>query len=222
MSSGVSSGASRYWDQHAAEFTFAHPLDLDWLAALPKQARLLDYGCGYGRIAAELAAAGWRNSVGVDFSAAMIERGRREYPDLDLRHVAALPVAEPDGAFDAVFLFAVLTTIVGDDDQHALMGELRRLIRPGGLIYLSDYPLQTDALHQARYAAGERRHGVRGVWDREDGGVFRHHPRERLGVLLAEFELLDERELRSTTLSGRPVTIRQMLGRRSPAEMRSL
>ncbi len=140
----MSAAAQRYWDDHAEAYSFAHPIEPGWLAGLPKGARILDYGCGYGRAAAALAAAGWR-AVGVDFAAGMIARGRREHPGLDLRHIEGLPLAEPDGAFDAAILFAVLTCIPTDADQRALVAELRRLIRPGGLLYVSDYLLQTDA-----------------------------------------------------------------------------
>jgi SAM-dependent methyltransferase len=210
----VSAGAQRYWDANAAAHSFTHPLNLRWLADLPKSARILDYGCGYGRTVAELAAAGWTNAVGVDFSAAMIARGHAARPALDLRHVAGLPLAEPDGAFEAVILFAVLTTIPDDDEQGALMAELRRLIRPGGLIYVSDYLLQTDARNVARYEAGAARHGAYGVWDREDGGVFRHHTREALDALMTGFDLVAEAEVETTTFSGAKVTAIQWLGRR--------
>jgi SAM-dependent methyltransferase len=210
----VSAGAQDYWDANAAALTFTHPLNLGWLAGLPKAARILDYGCGYGRTLAELAAAGWTNAVGVDFSAAMIERGRAAEPALDLRHVAGLPLAEPDGAFEAVILFAVLTTIPDDGEQRALMAELRRLIRPGGLIYVSDYLLQTDARNLARYEAGAARHGVYGVWDREDGGVFRHQTRAALDALMDGFELVAEADVTTTTFSGAPATAIQRLARR--------
>lgn len=210
--------AQAYWDANAAAQSFSHPLDLAWLAELPKQARILDYGCGYGRTLAELAAAGWTNAVGVDFAAAMIERGRRTHPDLDLRHMTALPLAEPDGAFDTAILFAVLTTVPDGAQQQALMAELRRLTRPGGLLYLSDYLLQTDARNLARYEAGAVRHGVYGVWDRGDGGVFRHHTREALDALTAGFDRLAERQIAGVTLSGAPAIVNQWLGRRSAGE----
>jgi SAM-dependent methyltransferase len=177
----VNAASQRYWDANAAAHSFTHPLNLGWLAGLPKAARILDYGCGYGRTLAELAAAGWTNAVGVDFSAALVARGRAAQPSLDLRHVAGLPLlGEPDDAFDVVILFAVLTSIPDDGEQRALMAELRRLLRPGGFLYVSDYLLQTDARNIARYEAGAARNGVYGVWDREDGGVFRHHTREAL------------------------------------------
>jgi SAM-dependent methyltransferase len=211
------SAAQRYWDDNAAAHTFTHPLNLDWLAGVPKDAHILDYGCGYGRTTAELVAAGWPGAVGVDFAAGMIARGRDAHPGLDLRHIDGLPLAEADVAFDAVLLFAVLTSIPDDGEQLALMAELRRLLKPGGLIYVSDYLLQTDDRHLARYQAGAARHGVYGVWDRDDGGVFRHHTRERLDELIAGFEPVAEREVATTTFSGAKVTAIQRLGKRAAA-----
>jgi len=208
----------RYWDRKAESQAFAHPLNPGWLTSLLKTARILDYGCGYGRIVAELAAGGWREAVGIDFSPAMIDRGRREHPGLDLRCVSALPLDEPPETFDAILIFAVLTTITADKDQDTLMTELRRVLKPGGLLYLSDYPLQTDDRYLARYGAGLGRHGVYGVWDREDGGLFRHHSRERLEALLAGFNILEQREIATTTLSGSPAVAIQVLARRSAAE----
>ena len=210
----MNGAAQRYWDEKAAQLTFTHPLDLDWLADLPKPARILDYGCGYGRTLAELRDAGWRNSIGVDFSSAMIERGRREQPDLELRTISTTRVDEPDGAFDAALLFAVLTTIPGDGDQLAVMAELGRLLQPGGWLYLSDYPLQADARSLARYRAGEASHGVYGVWDRDDGGVFRHQTRDGLERLLAGFEMVAQRQVETTTFSGALATAIQVLARR--------
>jgi SAM-dependent methyltransferase len=212
----MSDAAQAYWDANAEVYSFAHPLERAWLAELPAGARILDYGCGYGRATAKLAAEGWQ-AVGVDFSAAMIERGRRTNPGLDLVHIAGLPLAEPEGAFDAALLFAVLTCIAADADQRELVAELHRLIRPGGLLYISDYLLQAGERHTLRYEAGLARHGVYGVWDRDDGGVFRHHTREALAALLGDFEPVAEREIASVTMSGAPATVIQLLLRRRAA-----
>jgi SAM-dependent methyltransferase len=206
-----------YWNSQGSSKSFAHPLRLDWLAALPKSSRILDYGCGYGRNLAGLTEHGWSNTLGVDFAAAMIERGRELHPQLDLRVIDGLPLDEPDGAFDAALLFAVLTCIPGDEEQREVIAELGRLLKPGGLLLVSDYPLQTDVRNVARYEAGHARHGVYGVWDREDGGVFRHHDPAWFGELLSGFEVLQRAELESVTMGGNAAQIVQTLARKSPS-----
>jgi SAM-dependent methyltransferase len=203
-----------YWNRDEAIQHFAHPLRLDWLDPLPRTARILDYGCGWGRALQELHEAGWRDLVGVDFSEAMIRRGRELAPQLDLRRIDTLPLAEPDGAFDAVLLIAVLTCIPADADQLALIAELTRLLKPGGLLFVSDYPLQSDARNIARYDAGRTRHGRYGVWDREDGGTFRHHEPAWLDQLLGGFEHVASDGIDTVTMGGNPAKVVQILARR--------
>ena len=146
-----------YWDREAGRKTFTHPLDPDWLDTfIPQAARVLDYGCGYGRSLAELVSLGYSDVVGMDPSPAMVERGRRTFPGLDLRVIEALPTAEADASFDAVLLLAVLTCIPGDRDQDAVMGEVRRLLRPGGTLLLHFAVPGPDGIHQRHAAAGGR------------------------------------------------------------------
>lgn len=206
--------AQAYWNRSAESATFSHPVKVDWLADLGRDARLLDYGCGYGRTLAVLHGLGWRNAVGVDIADAMIARGRREHPALDLRVAQSGPLPFADGAFDAALLFAVLTTIPRDADQFALVGELARLLRPGGLLYVSDYLLQTDERNISRYHASAPSHGVYGVWAREDGGVFRHHEAAWLRQLFAGFDWLKDESIQTVTMGGAPSTALQILLRR--------
>ena len=75
-----------YWDRVALEKRFSHPLRSDWLEKYLKspRARILDYGCGYGRTLAQLSAAGYENIFGADFSEAMLGRARHEAPGSQL------------------------------------------------------------------------------------------------------------------------------------------
>ena len=57
-----------YWDSIGATKTFTHPVNLSWLAGVGPDARVLDYGCGYGRVMAELSKHGFRDVSGVDLS----------------------------------------------------------------------------------------------------------------------------------------------------------
>ncbi len=55
-----------YWNSVGARKTFTHPLDPSWLSRLEPSARILDYGCGYGRLAGELSQRGFDAVEGVD------------------------------------------------------------------------------------------------------------------------------------------------------------
>lgn len=211
-------GQQAYWDRVADEKAFTHPLDHDWLDRfVDRQARVLDYGCGYGRSLRELAGLGYENTRGIDFSARMIERARRDAPDMSFGLVEDFPFSAEAGRFDAVLLMAVLTCVADDRAQRDLIAALYGLLRPGGLLYLSDMPLQTDARNLARYAEGERRFGDYGVFQTEDGAIMRHHDERRLGDLLEAFETVADRSVPIFTLNGHPATAVQILARRPSA-----
>lgn len=208
-----------YWDAVAEEKTFSHPLDLARLERhAGSVADVLDLGCGYGRTCAELARLrpAWR-VVGVDPSRAMVARGLRERPGLDLRVV---PVGAPgpfaDGTFDAVLLLAVLTSAPRDEDQERLVLEAARALRPGGVLVVSDLELQDDERHRARYAAGERELGAFGVFRVAGGGVCRHHAPGRLEALLsgAGLEPRERVEVDVLTMNGNPVRAVQLYASR--------
>jgi SAM-dependent methyltransferase len=93
--------------------------------------RVLDLGCGDGRVAARLAAAG-AEVTGVDPSRVALERARAAHPELTFLAPGAdgrLPLE--DGSFDAVVCIDVLQHVA---DTQRLMSEARRVLRPGGLL----------------------------------------------------------------------------------------
>jgi SAM-dependent methyltransferase len=204
-----------YWDSAASVKAFTHPLPRDWLHEMIRpDARILDHGCGYGRTLDELARLGYVNAVGVDFAPAMIARGQQQFPSLDLRAIDRLPLPDPDGAFDAVFLMAVLTCIPADTDQDALLAELRRVLRPGGVLTISDMPLQTDARNLRRYASAASTFGTHGVFQTEDGAIVRHHAPARIAAWLDGFDRVAERHIPLSTMNANPAIGLQILARR--------
>jgi 2-polyprenyl-3-methyl-5-hydroxy-6-metoxy-1,4-benzoquinol methylase len=59
---------NRFWNQAAGTKTFTHPLDhARFTNAVSRAARILDFGCGQGRLCAELVELGYTNVVGVSF-----------------------------------------------------------------------------------------------------------------------------------------------------------
>ena len=113
---------SSYWDRVAHEKRFSHPLRKTWLARyLNIQARILDYGCGYGRTLAELSDAGYENTFGMDFSESMLGRCRTAVPESRLIRNDGCGLPLKPGSFDAVLLFAVLTCVPDSNEQRLLV-----------------------------------------------------------------------------------------------------
>jgi 2-polyprenyl-6-hydroxyphenyl methylase/3-demethylubiquinone-9 3-methyltransferase len=92
--------------------------------------RVLDLGCGKGRFAAHLQAAG-AEVVGLDLSAAMLARAK----GLDRVRASARRLPFADATFDAVVAVEVLEHVgaVGP-----VLREARRVLRPGGRIAIID------------------------------------------------------------------------------------
>jgi ubiquinone/menaquinone biosynthesis C-methylase UbiE len=108
--------------------------------------RLLDCGCGPATITVGLAeAVAPGETVGIDLAPAHVEHGRalaraRGPGNLrfELGDVTALPFA--DAAFDAVFASNVLEYLA---DPLVGLREMRRVLRPGGLVGVLDADVST-------------------------------------------------------------------------------
>jgi SAM-dependent methyltransferase len=201
-----------YWDRMATRRRFTHPLRPALIRdRVSPTDRILDYGCGYGRTCAKLNEAGYPDVVGVDTSAAMISQGLHLHPGLNLKHIAAGPIPFAENTFAAGLLFAVLTCIPENSDQEALITELTRVLRPNGILYLSDYPLQANARNRKRYDRFKDEFGTFGVFRLPDGGVFRHHAMAWIYALLSKLRILKEETLEVTTMNGNPAQIFQII-----------
>lgn len=144
----------------------------------------------------------------------MIVAARREHPDLNFLVVDGDLLPYADESVDAVLLFAVLTCIPTDAGQRELMAQISRVLKCGGLLLISDYPLQTDARNVERYAAFAQEFGAYGTFRLPDGGVVRHHPREWFTELFDGYSIGDEIDRDATTMNGNPARIVQIWARR--------
>jgi SAM-dependent methyltransferase len=96
--------------------------------------RVLDLGCGDGRVAAELARTG-AHVCGVDPAPAALQRARSAFPELAFQPTRAdgrLPLA--DSSFEVVVCLNVLQHVA---DTQLLLSEARRVLVPGGLLALA-------------------------------------------------------------------------------------
>jgi SAM-dependent methyltransferase len=205
-----------YWDRVAYEKHFSHPLRLDWLERYStREARILDYGCGYGRTLGELSQAGFVNLVGVDFSEAMLSRARLSVPPAKLVRNDGHGLPFQHESFDAVLMFAVLTCIPDSNEQRRLLAEVKRVLRPGGLFYVSDLLVNEDQRNRERYERDAERFKCYGVFELPEGVVVRHHERKWIGEIITPFEQLQYEPFTVTTMNGNTSAAFQYLGRKS-------
>ena len=92
--------------------------------------RVLDAGCGTGRMARYLADRGL-SVTGVDLSPGMLAMARRDHPDLEVREGSLLALPVEDSAFDGVLLWFSLIHLT-DDELPSALAEAFRVVRPGG------------------------------------------------------------------------------------------
>ncbi len=112
--------------------------------------RILEAGVGTGRNFPFYPSGS--NVVGIDFSPAMLARARRRLPTasatVELHQMDVTRLEFPDRSFDAAvatFLFCVLP----DELQVAGMRELRRVVKPGGIIRCLEYTRPSGGLRRA-------------------------------------------------------------------------
>lgn len=204
-----------YWDRVAQQKRFSHPLRLEWLECyLDSRARVLDYGCGYGRTLGELVQADYQNVVGVDFSAAMLARCRQEFPPVSLIRNDGRTLPFKSDSLDAALLFAMLTCIPQNEAQRALIAEVKRVLRPDGLLYISDLLLNEDARNCKRYERYAKVYGTFGVFELPEGVVVRHHRREWIEELTGSFTQLEYEPFSVITMNGNTSAAFQYLGRK--------
>ncbi len=192
-----------YWNEASETKTFTTPFHAEeFIRYVDKEKTILDVGCGYGRTLEEMHRLGYRRLIGIDFSEGMINRGRGQYPWLDLRVMQTEEIDLPDGSVDAVILFAVLTCIREDEKQRKLLGEIQRVLRPGGILYVNDFLLNTDERNTARYEKYRERYQTYGVFELPEGAVCRHHEESWIQSLLSRFTGLRYEHLVFTTMNG--------------------
>jgi len=121
-----------YWNEVANKKEFTTPFQPElFLTHVDRDAVILDYGCGYGRTLSELRGYGYKNLHGVDFSEEMIKRAKSNDSEIDFQVIQSGKLPFPNHSLDAVLLFAVLTCVHKDEEQNAILNEIKRVLKPG-------------------------------------------------------------------------------------------
>jgi SAM-dependent methyltransferase len=203
-----------YWNRMGPSKPFAHPLNLARLSQyLSTDSRILDLGCGYGRLLGLLFERGYRNLIGLDLAPAMIALARENFPAIEFNQLDSAPnIPLPDESVDATLLFSVLTCVPTDEGQRNVVKEVERVLRPGGLFYISDLWLQDDERNRERYARDEAKYGAYGVFDLPEGVTVRHHDPRWIEELTRDFQTVALDHINVRTMNGNPAKAFQWFG----------
>jgi SAM-dependent methyltransferase len=161
------------WTALAAQGRNVHgEVDLvEWLTAESGGRRILDAGCGTGRVAIELSRRGF-SVTGVDADAAMLDKAQSKAPEL--RWLEADLAQLPDGMdaeYDVVVLAGNVMIFLAPGTEGQVVSNLGRLLTPGGLL-VAGFQLRPDRFSLAQYDQHCSDAGLDlahrwGTWDRE-------------------------------------------------------
>lgn len=115
---------------------------------------ILDLGCGTGTLTHELALRG-HTAIGIDGSAAMVEKAKTLYPNLDFQVMDGCAMTW-ESRFDVVFSNAVFHWI---PRQETLLGRIHAALKPGGAL-LCEFGAEGNIAHiEEAFRSLARHHG---------------------------------------------------------------
>src|SRR5262245_41274090 len=156
-------------------------------AVKPKKgSSFLDIACGPGYVAAAAAKRG-ATVLGVDFSAAMVDHARQNYPEIDYREGDAEQLPVCSGLFDAAAMnFGILH--LGQPEKALL--EAHRVLRSGGRFAFSVWAKPEETIGFGIVLRAVELHGEPRVELPEGPPFFRYSDPEECerGLIVAGFE----------------------------------
>lgn len=108
---------------------------------------VLDVGCASGALLYLLREQGTKEVVGIDSAEYPVSFGVKQY-GLDLRPVTLENARLPEASFDLITLIDVIEHV---EDLKAFMIELRRVLKPGGSVFIITPNYQAYQLARARW-----------------------------------------------------------------------
>lgn len=125
------------YDTSIPEHVMAHLTRrrVELACSLVAEGRVLDVGCGTGRLLNSLPRR--YDGVGVDISAAMLDKARAQGVHVVQAGGDELPF--PDSSFDLVTTFAVLHHLIDPARVRRTLAEMIRVLKPNGAVLVWDH-----------------------------------------------------------------------------------
>jgi ubiquinone/menaquinone biosynthesis C-methylase UbiE len=103
--------------------------------------RILDVGCGDGAVLRDMVRYGADPALlaGIDLLPDRVERARELTPGAVINAADARTLAFEDASFDIVLGFTLLSSVVEEQARLAVVAEMQRVTKPGGVILIYDF-----------------------------------------------------------------------------------
>lgn len=134
---------------------FTTPLPELEVLGIPKDAAILELGCGYGRVLKHLYEQGYHNLTGIDFSEKLIERAKGILPQVQYI-VGDIRTELIPQKFDVILICGVLEYISEDEQRKSMVDAVSACLKEGGKLYLETFIRdENDTFYTERAVSGK-------------------------------------------------------------------
>ena len=153
--------------------------DYRFIHLLKSDSKVLDIGCGTGRVLHSLEKLGLTCPLfGIDWAIKPLEVAMMKHPKLNLCTGDSRSLPFKNEIFDACILSALLTCIPNEEDIITLLNEVYRITKLYGYLLISDFLIDFQPRNLLRYIVGYIKYGKFGIFDAVL--PFRHFTKHRL------------------------------------------
>ncbi|MCH9631710.1 MAG: hypothetical protein S4CHLAM6_00270 [Chlamydiae bacterium] len=195
-----------FWNEVGSKKDFEDPLFYEKLKPyVCRSSKIMEYGCGYGRLLKILKDHGYENLSGYDFAPKMIARGKKANPDLDLNLVESsgeTPLL--DNECDLAIMSTILCCTVEWESQVKIVEEMRRILKPGGALYLADFLVSDQPRYKEKYEEGFEKFNQWGLYTTNEDITVRHHTTRWIMDLLKNFNIQWFEQIDFKTMNNNP------------------
>lgn len=161
----------------------------DFVQTIPFGSKVLEVGCGPGRVLKYLARKKGIEATGVDINRAAISFASTSYDNQAaiFRVMNGTALKFPDNSFDNVVMVGVLGG-VEPEVRKKLMSEALRVVRPGGTVAVAEFKYNTDPEKLEKYRTAEEithEHGTRIIKRGDKELIVKHFTEDELIELLS-------------------------------------
>ena len=141
-----------------------------------RESKIIDIGCGYGRICEKLEGLGYRNITGLDISEIQLYRARN-----NLKYTQLFLVKENEPfqfnnlSFDCLIALEVIDCFLDSRTISFFINECTRILNYNGYWFINFYTRNDSEYFDTKYKDGINEFGLKRVFRASSGIKFKHH-----------------------------------------------